>query len=77
MRTAEDSRRPGGGQLRRRRCRVDDRLSALGRALADCQRDHAMTVRQRDALTGSGAGVVHGVGLKLASFGSSRNDVLV
>ena len=29
------------------------------------------------ALTGSGAGVEHGVALKLASFGSFRNDVLV
>ena len=29
------------------------------------------------ALTGSGAAVVHGVALKLASFASRRNDVLV
>ena len=28
-------------------------------------------------LTGRGAGVAHGVALKLASFGSRRNDVLV
>jgi hypothetical protein len=37
----------------------------------------ALARRQRDVLTGRGAGVVHGVGLKLASFGSRRNDVLV
>ncbi len=32
---------------------------------------------QRVVLTGSGAGVVHGVALKFASLGSRRNDVLV
>jgi hypothetical protein len=49
--------------------------------MGDRRRRHAIATpggRQRvDVLTGSGAGVVHGDGLKPASFGASRNHVLV
>ena len=90
LRHARDRDRPRRGAVRRRRHRrrdavvatgdVDDQLPAHRRALDDCQRRDAMNRDggvQREVFTGSGAGVAHGVGLKLASLGSSRNDVLV
>ena len=40
-------------------------------------REHAAGACQRDVFTGNGAAVAQGVGLKLASVASRRNEVLV